>query len=136
MTRDENGLRVKVKEALKDKAHLSWVESHSTSPGVPDLNYCIDGVEGWLELKSGSFDVKASQVRWFEDRVAKGGWPLFLIEMGGIFMLVPGSKACRLKISNDYTAVSAMAVILTGGLSSPEFAKLLKEPRGIYEDDK
>lgn len=60
-----------------ERAHFQSVETFSTGRGVPDLNYCIDGTEGWIELK----DVKrgwkpifqAEQIGWMERRVRNGG---------------------------------------------------------------
>lgn len=61
---------------------VSRVESRNTSPGIPDLDYCIDGKEGKIELKfctrKRGADIKPSQVRWMRKRVASGGKPIYL----------------------------------------------------------
>ncbi len=101
----ETALRKRVKQAIKsanedygEEVHLSWVESHETALGIPDLNYCYKEVEGWIELKAGpDIEIRASQVRWMKDRIKAGGYPLFLIEWGSMFLIVPGSAASALR---------------------------------------
>ena len=74
------------------------MESHATSLGVPDLNYCVDGVEGWLELKAGpDIDIRASQVIWMKEHIASGGWPLFFISWNNMFLIVPGDRGGDLR---------------------------------------
>jgi len=58
------------------------VETHVTSRGVPDSNYCIDGKEGWIELKACDgwrAGIRAEQVAWAERRLRKGGRVLLAI---------------------------------------------------------
>ena len=128
MINDESGLRKTVKKALKEVGHLSWVESHATSAGIPDLNYCIQGYEGWVELKSGNFEVKASQVIWMEERISNGGHPLFLIEMDDAFFFVCGSQASNLRKNNSVDNVASLAFFaLFGGLNPDVLISILKE---------
>jgi hypothetical protein len=52
------------------------VEMDVLAPGVPDLNYCCDGVEGFIELKqtsAWSVVVGENQVPWVERRLRAGG---------------------------------------------------------------
>ena len=46
----ETALRKKLKEWLPKNTHYQPVES-STSSGVPDINFCLNGIEVWAELK-------------------------------------------------------------------------------------
>src|SRR6266576_852567 len=44
--------------------------------GVPDSNFCADGVEGWLEFKqtkAWAVGVQPAQVGWTERRLRAGG---------------------------------------------------------------
>jgi hypothetical protein len=71
----DGGLRKIFREHLKD---FDWqsVETHITSRGVPDLNYCSNGAEGWIELKSCKHwrvAIRPEQVAWAERRMRKGG---------------------------------------------------------------
>lgn len=57
-------------------AHWQSVETWSTGQGVPDLNYCINGREGWIELKATSgwkVNISPEQVAWIERRMRNGG---------------------------------------------------------------
>lgn len=52
------------------------IESGSTGGGIPDSNYCLDGVEGWVEYKqTGGWAVtlRPEQVGWIARRVRNGG---------------------------------------------------------------
>jgi hypothetical protein len=52
------------------------VETWSTGQGVPDLNFCFDRYEGWLELKMTSTNkvkIRAEQIAWIERRCRAGG---------------------------------------------------------------
>jgi hypothetical protein len=96
----ENALRKLVKNLFADDegVHLTWIESHATALGAPDIQYCCDSVEGWMELKAGpDIDVKASQVTWMRKHIAAGGYPLFLIQWSNMFLIVAGSRAKSLR---------------------------------------
>ena len=48
----EKNLWERVRVRLKDFGHLQRVETGMmTDAGVPDVNYCFGGSEGWIELK-------------------------------------------------------------------------------------
>lgn len=132
--RGESALRMSVKKALDGVGHLSWVESHATSAGIPDLNYCINGIEGWVELKWGNFEVKSTQVRWMEDRVNSGGFPLFLIHIDQQFFMVPGSHAQMLRTNNSETSVALLSSSRFVDRICPDnLVRILKNPKGEYK---
>lgn len=74
--------------------------------GNPDINYCIDGVEGWIEMKSpiekGKIDSKLftgnnhkllqSQKNWFLKQKNAGGKGYILIATDKRWMLIDGCK--------------------------------------------
>lgn len=77
--------------------HVSHVESHATSAGIPDINVCGDGIHEWIELKAimaiaDPIKIRPTQYSWFRDRVAKGGHPLMVVWVDSIqkCMFVPG----------------------------------------------
>ena len=137
----ESALRQKIKDCVKciisagHPMHLSWIESHATSAGVPDVNYCCYGVEGWLELKAGpDIEVRSTQVRWFRDRIAAGGWPLFLIQWGECFIAVPGSRAAALWADPEHENILRLATtIWHGKIPYGELLKVMRNPRKEYE---
>ena len=60
------------------------MESHATSPGIPDLSYCVNSVEGFIELKSWDpkkgFTLRRSQVAWTRARDRAGGRVFLLFD--------------------------------------------------------
>ncbi len=94
--------------------HASRVESHATSPGIPDVDYCVTkldhrmlgakGVEGHIELKHTHKlkrpKIRNSQVRWHHKRHESGGRSLILThfdtEYEDLYMWHLGSQARRL----------------------------------------
>lgn len=136
----EKGLRDTLKTLFGSKSHLpislSWIESPDTSPGVPDLSYCHNGVEGWIELKCGPrVEVKATQVNWFEDRIAAGGLPLFLAQWGLDYMIVPGSAASILRRSPGEETWRGMATtVWHGEIVLHNLLYIMMNPKGEYED--
>lgn len=102
MASREDGLRAYLKGLFKEvegsPLSISWVESPSTSPGIPDLSYCHKGIEGWLELKAGPKpEIRVTQERWFEERIEAGGRPLILAQWGQDYMIIPGSRISALR---------------------------------------
>ena len=78
---NEASFRRKVSRAIeKAGGHASAVESHATSPGIPDVDFCIDGVEGHIELKiAGNGGMRPTQLLWFRQRVRAGANPWIMV---------------------------------------------------------
>lgn len=98
-------------EVARRKGHPSWIESHMTSAGFPDLDACIGGgiiqVELKIEKPSGKVVIRPTQYKWFRDRVAAGGNPVMLIGRLGRFYAVHGSMVnspCPIKHIDDVLA--------------------------------
>lgn len=51
--------------------HVNRIEN-STGVGIPDVNYCYNGQETWLELKAGS-QLRISQKIWHYQRSLRAG---------------------------------------------------------------
>lgn len=52
------------------------IESGMTGLGIPDSNYCVDGVEGWVEYKltsTSKVGLRSEQVGWLLRRSRAGG---------------------------------------------------------------
>lgn len=77
----ENDLRAAIKKHIGPHAHLSMLEAHG-NPGFPDIEYCIEGATGHIELKWTPKDynqpvaLRAAQKVWFRRRIAAGGRPM------------------------------------------------------------
>lgn len=78
----DGGLRNLFHIHLKSGAHWQAVETGGTGLGIPDSNYCIDGVEGWVEMKrtnAWSVGVRPEQNSWHRTRTARGGRTFFAV---------------------------------------------------------
>lgn len=74
------------------EVHLQRIESGSTGLGIPDVNYCYKGTEGWAELKVAkvtkktphrvTLGLRPAQARWLHKRWSAGGlaWCVALLE--------------------------------------------------------
>jgi hypothetical protein len=89
---------------VKNLPRIHWqsVETWSTGRGVPDYNFCCDGVEGWLELKKSSgwaVDMEPEQIAWAERRLRHGGRLFILVRRKeDELWLFHGSAARELKL--------------------------------------
>ena len=89
----ERALWRRVREGLRGRGHLVRVEN-AAEDGTPDVNYCIGGVEGWVELKHvPRAPVRATtnirykrytreQVDWGVSRRVVGGRAFVLVQVG------------------------------------------------------
>lgn len=139
MTAKEKKFRELIFNILKENISpgdfdLSIVESHATSPGIPDVNYCVKGVEGWIELKQfPKIDIKTSQVRWFRERVKAGGFPLFVVGGERSFYVVPGDRVTMLtgcRTEDDLLNIST--TILPKTTNSRQLVDILMSPQTQY----
>jgi hypothetical protein len=64
------------------EAHVVNMEPGLTNPGIPDISWCLEGIEGNLELKFGcgkrgrAPHIRPSQLVWFRERIKAGGYPM------------------------------------------------------------
>jgi hypothetical protein len=75
MGKIDGGLRALFRANLPG---FDWtsIESGTTGGGIPDMNYCRDGVEGWCELKQTpghAVTLRPEQIGWIARRVRNGG---------------------------------------------------------------
>jgi hypothetical protein len=96
------------------RGHWQSVETGSTGKGVPDANYCIDGVEGWVECKwtrAWAVGVEPEQVAWAERRMRNGGRVWFAVRR-------KDSKGARKLACDELWIVhpSGARVLMTEGL--------------------
>lgn len=101
-----------LKDGLDHAGHFDRIESHATSQGRPDVNYCIDACVGDIELKiydrkRGGLILRANQNAWICNRVRHGGRVFILAryddEFGNAtYMLIPGSRSKELIHDRSY----------------------------------
>lgn len=87
--------------AKKLVAHVSHIESHESSAGIPDLNLFLTGADLWIELKvikAGRVKMRPTQKRWHTDRAEHGGksWVLALDPRTQDVLVLPGHTAAAL----------------------------------------
>ncbi len=87
------------------KDRVDRVESNVTS-GMPDVNYCIDGKEGWIELKAPTEPKRAesklfgsnhkllqTQLNWILRQVKAGGRCFVFIATDKHYIMMHGKDA-------------------------------------------
>jgi hypothetical protein len=106
-----NELRMKQDVVSSMPGHWVSVESHQTSVGFPDLDYCFSGNCGQLELKYGNIDtgkvpeLRPSQVGYMRKRHEAQGTVHILLRVDGyhangdVFYGLIRPEKCRLLIN-------------------------------------
>lgn len=93
----EDKLREVVRAAflIPKGVHQSWIETHATCPGFPDLEICYSGLSQHIELKvtdkEGAIKIRPTQYRWFKDQVRAGGKPLLWVMHSGMHYIFQGA---------------------------------------------
>jgi hypothetical protein len=86
-------------EAIRIGGHRSAIESHISSPGIPDLNIFLEGVDVWVELKASHISkvkMRASQKAWHVKRARHGGKSWVIVATKTDILCVPGDVAATL----------------------------------------
>ncbi len=107
----EQALWRRMRRELRGRGHWVRVENGAET-GTPDVNYCVDGAEGWIELKhlygwpTRSATVVQSKLEhdqaiWLTERRAHGGraWVLCAVERE--LLLFDGVHALALEEGRD-----------------------------------
>jgi hypothetical protein len=106
MTKPDAGLRAIFRERLPQ---FDWcsIESGTTGRGIPDSNYCADGMEGWIEFKATpgwTCPLRPEQVGWLARRARYGGRVWIAVRQRGTprtprdrLWLIPGDMAREAK---------------------------------------
>lgn len=88
--------------------------------GMPDINFCLNGVEGWIEMKSptepkhmhtplfgSNHRISQDQKNWFKRQMDAGGRAFILIGTDKRWMLIHGRHVETL---NTLTVIEIMAI--------------------------
>jgi|TARA_A100001515_G_scaffold2896_2_gene2881 Holliday junction resolvase len=65
-----------IRKNFPKEAHVQRIETGGTGRGVPDVNYCQEGKEIWIELKSikgNKLTLSPFQMTWIHNRIRSGG---------------------------------------------------------------
>lgn len=95
----ENNFWHQLRNGIYHKGHFSRIESHATSNGFPDIDFCTLGISGQIELKYTNSmtapEIRPSQVRWFKKRTKHDGnaWLFVKVEVDKTFyLLIPQDR--------------------------------------------
>jgi hypothetical protein len=112
-----------LRDLIGKEGHVKRCENY-VGPGTPDVNYCIRGVERWIELKEvdgwpkrldTKFDIEhftSDQRIWHRRRWAAGGISYVFVQIGRDYFLFSGLWAAKYIGTMDslHTANGALAV--------------------------
>ncbi len=125
--KQDGSLRGLFRNHLRRDFHWQSIETGGTGRGVPDSNYCCNGIEGWVEFKQTTgwaVTLQPEQIAWLVVR-AKAGGRVFIavrrLDTGGPrkgdasdeLWLLRGSFARELK--HDGLRCSAAVLCAWGG---------------------
>lgn len=80
--RIDGGVYAEMKKHLPSRIHFQRIETGITGGGIPDINYCCDGIEGWIEAKKTSgwkVKIRPEQCGWALRRHRAGGRTFFAV---------------------------------------------------------
>lgn len=116
--------------------HFQSIESGATGLGIPDLEYCCDGISGWIETKKSDgwvVDFRPHQVAWIERRERAGGRVfVFVRRKGDELYVLPGSAARPLFTRRESLQTIEPIALFRGGPRRwewPEIARILVDKK-------
>lgn len=127
-----------IRDNMAHMGHFDRIESTFTVNGRPDVNYCIDGREGDMELKvydpkRNGFVLRSSQNIWFKKRIKDGGncWLFARYDYmpSGVkrYLLIRGSDVHKLAHDRTYdTWLAVASVVWDGSVNWSEFKAYIK----------
>ena len=98
--------------------HWQAVETGGTGLGIPDLNFCCTGIEGWIELKqTQAWRVRVSpeQVGWAERRLRHGGRVFVAVRRKDTELYLLTGSAMRALAQGDEKLPALALAFWTGG---------------------
>ena len=111
MQQRESAVFAKLRERiLRPTDRFERVEN-GLAVGMPDVNYCIAGQEGWLEIKApkeparagtalfgaGNHQVSIDQINWMHRQHLAGGFSFLFIYTGKRMLLIQGARVASLE---------------------------------------
>lgn len=122
---NEDSLWEWLRDVALPKGHYSRVESAHTSPGFPDVDYCLGHlVAGQIELKysknkdvpfvapPGKPGMRTTQLKWIKKRVAMQGYVFIIAEAPPDIYVIPGTAAEELNGADRETLAKISVGIL------------------------
>jgi hypothetical protein len=107
----ESSIYARLKERITRPTDRFERVENGMGAGMPDVNYCICGVEGWIEIKypeepkrpttalfSGNHHVSVEQCNWMLKQSNAGGISWLFIATKLRLMFIPGAKVGKMGI--------------------------------------
>jgi hypothetical protein len=122
--------------------HVSQIESHATSAGIPDTHYFGHNTDGFIELKvakvNGAIEIRNTQKAWFRERIKAGGHHQYVL-VGIHVSDTPSYALIRVKESNMDSVLSEKltwnvallnaTTIWAGSIDYVELARIITEEK-------
>lgn len=138
----ESNLWERIRPKLLKYGDLVRIESHMTAAGIPDLNYCFLGCEGWIELKFAKQPARAAtvvfksqrgldpeQVSWLLNRRRCGGRAFVLIQLGKWLLLIDGKYAAKINVSTTDQLIAMSTWKRSGAVREKDYDELAERLR-------
>jgi hypothetical protein len=129
LTKIDGGLRPLFQKNLSKLGfHCQSIETGGTGRGIPDFNFCKDGIEGWIEFKKTSAwavsNISPDQIGWVLRRRRAGG---------GVFLAVrrQRNRSARKKAVDELWIFDGLDIESV----SDEGLKSHINPLRVWEDD-
>lgn len=126
-----------IRDAVGHIGHWDRIESHAVSQGRFDVNFCIEGDVGDVELKifdqrRGGFVLRANQNAWACNRVRAGGnaWILARYDLNAEteYLLIPGNRSRKLIHDRSYEGwLIQSEKVWVGKVDWQEFLQTVRE---------
>jgi len=126
----EHTLWNRIRESIGHKGHFVRIEFNPTA-GTPDVNYCVAGCEGWIELKHiskkpgragtpvfGRKGLRDEQVSWIRRRLKNQGRAFVCAQVGRVILLHEGRYA------REYNSMPWSVLLQTNCLVNEERERL------------
>lgn len=122
MTRESNLWRAVADEFVRcaPGVHIQRIEN-AVDTGTPDVEYCHEGRQGWIELKVAKKPARAAtpvrirhfskeQRLWHRDRVKSGGRSFILVQVEREYFLFTGTLGAVLLDTLDLESMRDMSL--------------------------
>lgn len=130
MSKIDGGLRGIFHSKIRT-LHWVAVETWMTMSGVPDSNYCGDGIEGWVEFKQTSGGkikqnkTTAFQIAFHERRARAGGRTFVAVRQKGSWLRLYAGRDIRGLYVEGLDSVATL-YICGGGPGKWDWARIRK----------
>lgn len=120
----------KVYPNVKNWGHFCRIEN-SVGTGQGDVNYCVDGSEGWLELKVWPREILPTQVNWSTLRLRAGGTIWVMVQVKDDIYIVNPLAYSRAQTALDVESESIWKLSRDGWGSLRELLRRRTRASGL-----